>query len=68
MKSVLVTGAAGFIGSHTVEALLDRGDFVVGLDNFERCEDPRRKRRNVAELLSHAHAERLSRREHRQAA
>ena len=59
MKSVLVTGAAGFIGSHTVEALLDRGDFVVGLDNFEHCGDPRRKRRNVAELMRHAGAERF---------
>lgn len=59
MKSVLVTGAAGFIGSHTVEALLDRGDKVVGLDNFERCEDPLRKRRNLAELMCHANAERF---------
>lgn len=59
MKCVLVTGAAGFIGSHTVEALLDRGDFVVGLDNFERCEDPRRKRRNITELKSHPRAERF---------
>ena len=59
MKRVLVTGAAGFIGSHTVEALLERGDFVVGLDNFESCEDPRRKRRNVSELTQHASADRF---------
>lgn len=32
---ILVTGAAGFIGSHTCEALLRRGDRVVGLDNFD---------------------------------
>jgi UDP-glucuronate 4-epimerase len=32
--TVLVTGAAGFIGSHVSHALLDRGDEVVGLDNF----------------------------------
>ncbi|MBX3386453.1 MAG: NAD-dependent epimerase/dehydratase family protein, partial [Phycisphaeraceae bacterium] len=32
---ILVTGAAGFIGSHVCEALLARGDRVVGLDNFD---------------------------------
>lgn len=32
--TILVTGAAGFIGFHTAKALLDRGDTVVGLDNF----------------------------------
>ena len=31
---VLVTGAAGFIGFHTAKQLLERGDTVVGLDNF----------------------------------
>ena len=31
---ILVTGAAGFIGFHTAKQLLDRGDDVVGLDNF----------------------------------
>ena len=31
---VLVTGAAGFIGSHVSHILLDRGDTVVGLDNL----------------------------------
>ncbi|MFO7741269.1 MAG: GDP-mannose 4,6-dehydratase [Anaerolineae bacterium] len=44
---VLVTGAAGFIGSHVAEALLARGDEVVGLDNFNDYYDPVRKRANV---------------------
>jgi UDP-glucuronate 4-epimerase len=35
MATVLVTGCAGFIGSHTTERLLRRGDFVVGVDNFD---------------------------------
>src|SRR3984885_15119901 len=33
-ETVLVTGAAGFIGSHSAEALLDRGYRVIGVDNF----------------------------------
>ncbi len=47
----LVTGGAGFIGSHLCEALLRRGEQVVALDNFNDYYDPRRKRRNVAPLL-----------------
>lgn len=50
---VLVTGAAGFIGSHTAEHLLRRGDEVVGLDNFNDFYDPTLKRRNAALLASH---------------
>jgi UDP-glucuronate 4-epimerase len=49
----LVTGAAGFIGSHTAEALLRRGDAVVGLDNFNTFYDPTIKRRNARALGQH---------------
>lgn len=47
---VLVTGAAGFIGSHTVEQLLGRGARVVGLDGFDDYYDVRRKEVNRAAL------------------
>lgn len=50
---ILVTGAAGFIGSTLSEALLARGDEVVGLDNFNDYYSPARKRANVAPLLAH---------------
>ncbi|MDQ7029591.1 MAG: NAD-dependent epimerase/dehydratase family protein [Ardenticatenia bacterium] len=48
---VLVTGAAGFIGSRLSRALLDRAETVIGLDNFDPYYDVRHKRRNVADLL-----------------
>lgn len=47
---VLLTGAAGFIGSHTTEALVSRGADVVGIDNFDPYYSPARKRANVAEV------------------
>ena len=49
-KTLLVTGAAGFIGSHTVQALATRGDRVVGLDNLDDYYDPARKRANLDEV------------------
>ncbi|MBN1178011.1 MAG: GDP-mannose 4,6-dehydratase [Anaerolineae bacterium] len=48
--NILVTGAAGFIGSHVAEALLARGDTVSGLDNFNDYYSPARKRANAAIL------------------
>lgn len=47
---VLVTGAAGFIGSHATEAFLARGDEVTGLDVFDDYYDPARKRATWREL------------------
>ena len=44
---VLVTGAAGFVGSHLAERLAARGDAVVGVDNFNDYYDPARKRRTA---------------------
>jgi UDP-glucuronate 4-epimerase len=49
MTHVLVTGAAGFIGSHLVEALAARGDDVVGIDNFDPFYDRGMKESNLRE-------------------
>lgn len=48
---VLLTGAAGFIGSHVAEALLSRGCRVVGVDNFDPFYSPEEKRENLATAL-----------------
>jgi len=48
MTKVLITGGAGFIGSHTTEALLARGDEVICLDNFNDYYSPARKHKNAA--------------------
>lgn len=47
MQTILVTGGAGFIGSHCVDRLLARGDRVVCVDNFNDFYDPKVKRANV---------------------
>jgi len=47
---ILVTGAAGFIGFHTSKQLLERGDTVVGLDNFNDYYDVRLKESRAAVL------------------
>ena len=50
---ILVTGAAGFIGSHVAEALLQRGAEVIGLDNFAPNYSRARKEANLKEYTGH---------------
>ena len=47
----LITGAAGFIGSHLCERLLADGWAVAGVDNFDNFYEPRIKRRNISDCL-----------------
>ena len=54
MESVLVTGAAGFIGFHVARRLLADGGAVVGLDNINSYYDPNLKKARVAELAAYA--------------
>jgi UDP-glucuronate decarboxylase len=49
-KRVLVTGGAGFLGSHLCERLLSAGHEVICADNFYTG-----TKRNIAHLLSHPH-------------
>lgn len=48
--AIVVTGAAGFIGYHLSEALLARGDEVIGIDNLNAYYDPKLKRARLARL------------------
>ncbi len=48
--TILVTGSAGFIGFHVAQRLLDRGETVVGVDNFDPYYDVTLKRARVARL------------------
>lgn len=52
--TILVTGAAGFIGAYTCQALIARGEHVIGLDNFNDYYDPQLKRDRVAALCPQA--------------
>jgi UDP-glucuronate 4-epimerase len=53
MKRALITGGAGFIGSHVVDLLLGEGWEVTVVDNFDPFYDPQIKRQNIAPHLSH---------------
>ena len=52
MSRVLVTGAAGFIGSHLCEALLARGNTVLGIDSFTEYYSTARKRANLSAAVA----------------
>ncbi|MAF80849.1 NAD-dependent dehydratase [bacterium] len=56
MKTILVTGGAGFLGSHLVDRLIDRGDSVICVDNFFTGQ-----KKNIEHLLDH---DRFTLREH----
>ncbi|HEU4387284.1 MAG TPA: NAD-dependent epimerase/dehydratase family protein [Blastocatellia bacterium] len=57
MTRILITGGAGFIGSHLVDRLIARGDRVTVIDNFDRFYDPEIKRANVTGHLDNARFE-----------
>ena len=54
MSRILVTGAAGFIGFHLSQRLLDRGDTVFGLDNLNDYYNPQLKYDRLSQLTPHA--------------
>jgi UDP-glucuronate 4-epimerase len=53
-KRILVTGSAGFIGSHLTLRLLERGDTVIGLDNHNDYYDPAIKEARLAQFSGHS--------------
>ncbi len=58
-KTILLTGIAGFIGSHTAERLLKKGYRVIGVDNLNDYYSPERKKANLAEVKQSASTDQL---------
>lgn len=54
MKTILVTGVAGFIGSHTAKRLLSEGSRVIGVDNINDYYNTAWKKQNLDQLATHA--------------
>ena len=50
MSNIIVTGVGGFIGSHLAETLLNRGEKVIGIDQFNDYYDPALKRQNISQF------------------
>ncbi len=53
MSTIIVTGCAGFIGSHLSEQLLSEGNTVIGIDNFDPFYDKKVKERNLSAFINH---------------
>ena len=53
IMKILVTGSAGFIGSHLVMRLIDRGDEVIGIDNHNDYYDPSLKEARLDRFKDH---------------
>jgi UDP-glucuronate 4-epimerase len=51
MQTILITGGAGFIGSNLAEKLLDEGQKVIVVDNFDEYYDPAIKHKNILKAL-----------------
>ncbi len=50
-ETILVTGGAGFIGSHLIERLIEKGSFIICLDNFNNYYDPELKENNISAVI-----------------
>ncbi len=53
MSTIIVTGCAGFIGSHLCEQLLSEGNQLIGIDNFDPFYDKKVKERNLSGFINH---------------